>query len=136
MLGLVAVEAAETLSGNLGWISADEDSTWYNALYCVALSLIHQYTIMSVNEKEVKIFTVALNNLLHAVLIFFDRFSGLIVELKSQLVIADISLDLTQVHLQVYKYDLDPGVEPRPPWSTTSSCVGTPPLALELTLNL
>ena len=82
-LGFAAVETAETPSGNFGWISVDKESTWYNTLYCVALSLIRQYAVMSVNEKEVKIFPVALDDLLHAVPTFSNGFAGLTAKLKS-----------------------------------------------------
>ncbi len=102
------VKTAETPSGNLSWISANEENIWANALYCVALSLIRQYAVMSVNEKEAKIFPIALDDLLRAVPTFSDGFVGLTAERKSQLLIADILLDLTQAHLQVHDHDLDP----------------------------
>lgn len=91
---------------------------------------------MSVNKKEVKIFLIALDDLLYAVPTFSNEFARLTTELKSQLVIADISLDLAQAHLQIHKYDSDQEVELFPPYFVTSSRTGTPPLVLELALNL
>ncbi len=80
---------------------------------------------MSVNEKEAKIFPITLDDLLCAVPMFSDGFAGFTAKLKSQLVIADISLDLAQAHLQVHKYDLDLEVELPLPWFAASSCAGT-----------
>ncbi len=127
LLGLVAIETAKTPLGNLGWISADEKSTWYNALYYVALSLIRQYAVMSVNKKETKIFPIALDDLLRVVLTFSDRFAGLTAEHKFQLVIVYIPLDLAQAHLHVHKYDSDLEVELLPPQSTANSRTNTLP---------
>lgn len=135
-LGLAMVETVETPSDNLGWISADEESIWYNALYCVTLSLIHQYAMISVNEKEAKIFPIALDNLLYAVPTFSDRFLRLIVKCKSQLVVANIPLDLVQAHLQVHKYDSDPEIEFLLAWSAASFYASTLLLALKFALNL
>lgn len=67
LIGFATVETTKTLSGNLSWISMDEESTWYNALYCVTLSLIRKYAIISMNKKETKIFPVALDDMLYMV---------------------------------------------------------------------
>ena len=126
-LGLAAVETAETPSGSLGWIGADEDSTWYNALYHVALSLIRQYAVMSVNDIEAEIFRVPLGDMLHAISTFDNVLAGLTAERKAQLVIADIPLDLARADLRIHEYDSDSDASLPPPRSTASSRAGTPP---------
>lgn len=75
---------------------------------------------MSVNEKEAKIFPITLDDLLCAVSMFSNGFAGFTTKLKSQLVIADVFLDIAQAYLQIHKYDLDLEVELPPPWSTAS----------------
>lgn len=129
------VKTAEIPLGNLGWIIMDKESTWYNVLYCVALSLICQNAVMSVNKIQAKIFLIAHNNLLRTVPTFSNRFTRLTAESKSQLVIVNIPLDLAQAHLQVHKYNSDPEVELLLPWFAASFHPSTPPLTLKLTLN-
>lgn len=50
--------------------------------------------MMNINQKEAKIFFVALDDLLLAVSIFSHRFAGLTAKLMSQFVITDICFNL------------------------------------------
>ena len=94
LLELAAVDIKEILSGTLSWIHNDKVGRWFNALYNVALSLIRQYAVMSVNKKEAQIFRVALDDILRAIPTIYNGFEGLTNEGKAQLVVANIPMDL------------------------------------------
>lgn len=126
-LGLAAVDTKKTPSSKLGWIYDDKDGRWFNALYSVPLSLIRQYTVMSVNKKEAEIFRVVLDDILRAIPTIPNGCEALTNERKAQLVIANIPVDLAQTNLQVYDYDTDSDHEIPAPRSSVSSWSGNPP---------
>lgn len=125
---LAAAEITETPSGKLGCIRDDTNSSWYTALYSVALNLIRQYAIMSVDSPEANIFRVSLRGLLRAVPTFKGGFDELTTERKSQVLIADVSKYLSRHNFAVHKCDLDLDATLAPPHeSAGSSPPGTPP---------
>lgn len=127
-VALAAVEIAETPSGKLGWMSDNTNGSWYTALYRVALNLIRQYAIMSVDSPDAEIFRVPLRDLLRAVPTFKDGFDKLTIERKSQVLIADVYRDLGRIDEAVRIYDLDSDAALDPfHESAGSSPPGTPP---------
>lgn len=127
-VSLAAVETVETPSEKLGWILNNTNSIWYNALFSIALNLIRQYAIMSVDfTRFPDVFRLSLRDVLHAVPTFKDSFEELTLERKCMLLIADIGMDLARISLEIHEYDLDSDVVlPPTPDSTISSPPGTP----------
>lgn len=128
-VSLAAVETAETPSGKLGWIMNDTNSVWCNALFSVALNLIRQYAVMSVDSaRSADVFRVPLRDVLRAIPTFKGGFEDLTLERKCMILIADIGMDLARISLEVHEYDSDSdAVLPPAPDSTVSSPPGTPP---------
>lgn len=127
-IALAAVETAEIPSGKLAWIRDDTDSTWYTALHSVALNLICQFAVMSVNSPFAETFRVPLRDVLRSVPTFKGGFADLSLERKSLVLIADISADLSRINLDVHKYETDSEVAlPLLNASAGSSPPDTPP---------
>lgn len=63
-------------------------------LYNIALNLICQYAVINMNKKKFEMFRIAFDDILRTILTILDGFEALSNESKTQLVIANIPMDL------------------------------------------
>ena len=98
------------------------------AVYNVALSLIHQYAVMSMNEKEAEIFRVALDDILHVIPTILNGFEVLTNKRKVQLMVPNILMNLAQTDFQIHNYNTDSDHEIPAPRSLVNSRSGIPSL--------
>lgn len=106
LVGVAAVETEDTSDGRVGWIAADNNGTWENALNNTALLLIRMYCLMAVDLPELEVCDIAVRRILRSVATF--EFTELTPARKSSLVCNSLYMPYSLEGLEPHSYSSVP----------------------------